>query len=324
MSTVSQGSDFYVGYLHEDNGFTSSPTDSTTKALGADAVVDNAEGANQAQQVFGPGSRVPIDIVEQLFNGAWAATFTYTNPWWLNWLFGAPSTVDNADGSYTHTWSGEEPQSQQILINRTDGTKERVLEGCICTQATINPSVNGYATVNLTGAYASEKTTTSPTLTSQPTIDEKPFTFADTTLALTGSNIAKVQNASLTIANNQRLIPELGSRVAVDYSPRTLVPTIDFEKLNESGGVTHLENMYGGSTSVQQDVDASDAMTLTADNGKAAGSGINKGEFNLTGTFPESYNELGLGDPERDMAEQINRLITSMTVDHTNEVSAAV
>lgn len=325
MSTASQGHDFTGWFLHEDNGFSSSPNDTDHKPFGADATFDSAEGSNNAQQVFAPGSRAPIDIVEQVFQGSWSVSFSYTNPWWLNWFFGSPSQTDNNDGSYTYDWSGEEPQSHQIGIGRTDSGKERVLMGCIATEASISPSVGGMAEVTLRGAYADEKVVDPASITSQPSINEKPMTFADAALKLGGTTLGYVQSGTVTIQNNIQLIQEWGQRPAIDFSPRSLTPTVSFSKINEAGEVDNLKKMYGSSasSSVQDDVTNEEAMTLVLDNGNSAGSGINKLTVNLTGTFPDSYSESGLGDPEADVTEDINRLVEGITVDATNEVASA-
>lgn len=331
MSTASQGHDFRGWYLHEDNGFASAPNDSDHKPFGADATFDQAEGSNNAVQVFEPGSRVPVDIVERLFDGSWSVSFTYTNPWWLNFFFGAPSTSGNdpdGDGvneSYTHTWSGQSPQSHRIGIGREDSGKERILKGCVATRATISPSVNNMARVTIEGAYADEEVVNPASITAQPAINHKPMTFADAALSYAGTTMGYVQQGSLAITNNVELIDELGSRISIDFAPRTLVPSVDFEKINEAGGTTNLQRMYGASsaTSPQEDVTSTAAMTMTLDNGKSDGSGINKVDYNLSGTFPESYAENGLGNPEEDVTEQVNRIVESMTVAATNETQTA-
>jgi hypothetical protein len=326
MPTAQQGHNFVAGYYHEDNGFANLPTDSTLKTPGANHTIDQAEGSNQAVQVFQPGSRAPVDIVEQLFNGAWQMSFVYTNPWWLNFIYGAPSTVDNNDGSYTHTWDGEDPQSQQIVIGREASGEERVLKGCVCTQATFAPQVNGMTQITLTGAYAEEETLDPASIISQPTLDKKPITFADTSLDLGGTTLGYVQSGQMQLQNNIDLVSELGTRVPIDYAPRTLVPSFNFSKINELGETDNLQKMYGdsASTTVQEDVTSQEGMTFVFDNGKSAGSGINRMTADLKGTFPESYGENGLGDPEADVTEEINRLVETVSIDATNETSTAV
>lgn len=324
MSTVSQGHDFRLHYVHEDAGFLAAPNDSDNKPFGANAALDTAEGANNAQQVFGPASRAPIDIVEQNFEGSWSVSFQYTNPWWLEMLFGEPSTTDiTNESSYAHTYDGEEPNSSQITIGREDSGKARVLSGCVATRASVQVSVGNPAQVTLEGAYADEEVLSPSSLDAQPSITKKPMTFADALLKKGGTTIGFVQQGTLSIQSNVDLLDEWGSRIAVDFSPKALTPQLNFEKFNEAGETTNLEEMYGGSTSVQEDVPGGDNYSLVLDNGKGESSGINKLEVTLTNTFPASYDEDGIGDPQADLSERLNRLAEGVSATATNETSPA-
>lgn len=323
MPTATQGHQIRGFYRHEDNGFAQSPNDSTDKALGANATLDTAQGTNNAVRVFEPGSRQAIDIIEQNFDGSFSVSFDYTNPWWLNFLYGAPSKTDNNDGSYTYTWNGEKPQSQRIFIGREPDGSMRVLTGCVAASVSVSSNVGDSATITINGAYADDTTTNS--IRSQPTIDEKPMTFADASLSLGGDTLGYVQAGSVEVTNDFAMVREWGTRVAIDYAPYTLNPAVNFQKINEDGETENLEKMYGsvGSSSVQSNVTNREAMTLTLDNGQSAGSGINKVAFDLTGSFPADYGESGLGDPQADVTEDINRMAESVTVRATNEVSTA-
>lgn len=320
---ATQGHEFRAGFYHEDNGFNVSPSDSDLKPFGYNARVDRAEGSNNAVQVFEPGTRLPVDIVERNFRGSWSVSFIYTNPWWLDFFFGSPSTTDNGDGSYTHTYSGEDPRSQQIPIGREPSGKERVLTGCIAATASISPTVGGLAQVTIEGAYAEEDVRDPASIISQPSLNHDPMTYADAVLSIGGSVYGYVQQGSVQLQNTIELVDEWGSRVAIDFAPRQLVPTVNFSKINESGETANLETMYGGSTSVQSDIENREGATMTLDNGVSAGSGINKLDANMTDTFPNSYAEGGIGDPQADITEQIQRLMDGIDFDATNEVSTA-
>lgn len=324
MST-SQGHDFRLWYKHEDNGFNQDPADGDPKPFGYNATGDNFEGSNNAVQVFEPGSRTPADIVKRLFDGAWSVSFVYTNPWWLNALYGPPSTTDNGDGSHTHTWDGEGMQPQQIGIGRTDSGKERVLSGCICTQAQIQPSVNDFAAVTLRGAYASEEIVDPADLTPQPAVNHEAMTFIEADLALGGSSYAFVQDGTIQLTNNSRLIPAWGSATPVDFAEHSLVPEVDFNKIVDAGGTEDIQDMYGDSaaTTIQDSYASEDGMTFTLDNEVAPGSGTNVLTANLADTVPNSLAESSIGDPDTDVAQQIQRLVEDVSFDATNEVSAA-
>lgn len=321
----SQGHDFRLWYKHEDNGFNQDPADDDPKPFGYNAQGDQFEGSNQAVQVFEPNSRVPADIVRRLFDGAWAVSFVYTNPWWLNSIYGTPSTTDNGDGSHTHTWDGEDIEPQRIGIGRDDAGKERVLQGCVATQAQIQPSVNDMARVTIRGAYAEETINDPASLEDQPSVNHEAMTFIEAQLQRDGSTIGLVQDGTLEFANNVELIPEWGSRVPVDFSERTLVPQMNFTKIVEGGSTDNIAAMYGdraAATSVQNDV-ATAPLTFTLDNDTTAGSGINVLTANMSGSFPNSVSENGIGDPETDVTHEINRLTETVTMTATNEVATA-
>lgn len=322
-----QGHDVRGWYLHEDNGFAASPTDSTYKPFGANTVIDRAEGTNNAMQVFEPGNRIAVDVVERLFEGSWSVTFDYTNPWWLNFIFGAPTTVDNADGSYTHTWSGDTMQTQRIGIGYEPSGKERILQGCVAATANARPSVGENGRITISGAYAKEEINDPASLTSQPSIDNEVMTFADATLSLGGSTRGLVQQAGVELNTNAEVINELGTRAGVDFAARQLVPRFNFTKINDGGEVNELKKLYGdtAASAVQETVssNAREDATLTFDNGLAAGSGINQMNINLTSTMQDGFGQDGLGDPAADIEDNINRLVAGITVEATNEVATA-
>jgi hypothetical protein len=320
MSTASQGHDFTGYYLHEGSFAEQNPADSTPKTFGANQTFGTVEGSNNVLQVFQPNKRTPVDLVERTFEGSWSAQFTYTNPWWLELLYGSPSSTGTSPT--THTFDGETMGTARIVIGRQQSGKERILKGCLVTQATIQISVGGEARVNLNGVYAEEETNTPGSLESQPSLSWDAMTFADASLALGGSTFGYVQDGSLQLQNQVELVNEWGTRVAVDYAPRTLVPTVDFSKINEAGETDQLENMYGGSTSIQEDISASPDVTLTLDNGQS-GSNTNSLEATIAGTFPESYGEEGLGDPQADVTEEINRAARTVSFDAQNNVGSA-
>ena len=324
MTDASAGHEFTGYFLHEDNGFNSSPNDSDPKVFGAEQRLEQAEGSNNATEVMMPASKTPVDVIEQAFNGAWSVSFTYTNPWWLNFIAGAPSTTDNGNGSYTHSWdTSTDPQSQQIVIGRKDNGKERVLTGCVCANATARATVDGGTEVTLSGAYAEEDVRNPASLETQPSLQHDPMTFHHVDLLFDGSSVALAQEASLDFAPNVSLVRELGNRIAVDYVGQQLVPQISFGKLIDAGETTYLEDLYGGSTSVQTNIDSTDSMTLSFNNDVSAGNGINTIDFPLTGTFPDSVAENGLGNARETPSQQLNRMMTGIDFDATNEVSSA-
>lgn len=325
MPTATQGHDINLYYFREDNGFNMSPSDSTPKPWGANTRVTNAEGSNNAVQVFNPGSRTPVEVIKQNFEGSWGVDFTFTNPWWLSGILGEPTSTDNGDGSFTYTWDeGSDPLPYQLVIERTPDSSHRVLSGCVVTQMTIRGSVRSETTVSLTGAYAEEEIIEGATMNGQPELDYGPTTYADTMLNIGGSQEGYVQNAAMQLQTNVELVDELGSNIAIDYSPRALIPSLNYAKIVENGDTVQFEDLYGGATTIQQEDPPKKDASLVIDNGQAAGSGINTFETTFTGTESASVGEEGIGDPQSDLQNQINRLSTGVEFTATNEESTAL
>lgn len=324
MSNVLTGGDVPVYYVHEDNGFNASPNDSTNKAFGANATMDRAEGTNNAVEVMEPASKTPIEIIEQAFEGSWTVTFDYVNPWWLAFLFGSPSTTENSDGTHTHTFSdANEALSHKITAGYQGASEGRVLTGCVAATATINPSVGGTAQVQLQGAYA-EETPLGEAPASQPSLGGlSPMTFAEASLDRDGSTLGYVQDATVEIPTNIRLIQEFGSRIAVDYAQHQMTPTIQFSKITPADSPTsELEEMYGGSTGAGGDVSGK-PMELALSNGASAGSGLNKVAFALEGVTANTVGQEQLGNPTETIQDQVNSMTTGITADATNEEATA-
>lgn len=301
---MSQGHDFTVHYGIEDS-FNSPPAAGGTP-FGSNATLNQAQGSNEAARVFEPANRVPIEIVERVFSGSWGVEFSF-NTGHLGWVELLLGTDGN--GGYTST---VEPSSAAIAIGRTESGSTRVLSGCVATSCSIDSSVNNEITVSISGAYADEELITPGTggIASQPELTGETATFADAALSFGGTTLGYVQNATVNIESNVNLINELGTRFAVDFSPKQLEPSVQFSKINEQGGTSQLEDMYGGGTSIQENVTSDTAMNLAISD--ETGSTVMS--VDLSGTFPESYGESGLGNPEEDVTEQINRMTTNVAI----------
>lgn len=260
--------------------------DGTTRPFGGDATLSTREGANNAVRVFEPGSRQAAQIVEQHFEGSFSVEFTVTNPYWLAAVLGGSA------GSY----GGTTPSSIQIY----DGVGsyfDNALTGCVVSSATISASTQDTVTVTLDGAYADEDEVSG----TQPTIENRALQFHDATLSLGGSTLNLIQEVELSIENNTDLVWELGSRFAVDFSPKQLTVSLDYTDFVNSSD--SLERFYGGSTTPQSQVTNSSDATLTLDDG-----GSNTIEFSVSGLIPDTYSLDGIGDPEADIEGSISEM----------------
>lgn len=319
MSTsAAAGHDVVLNYLYEDNGFASSPSDSTDKTFGADATLSTFEGANNAVRVFNPNSREASNIIEQQFAGSWSVDFTLTNPWWTAALVDEKST-SGASAPYTHDFSGTTPVPLQLTYYDASNDFERVLKGCVVSSATISADVGGEVSVSLDGAYADETLTDAPgTTPTQVTTSYRPLTFSEATIERpSGTTLNLVQSASVTIQNNTDLIYELGSRTAVDYSPKTRAITVDYTDIINSKDDT--ARMYGDSaaTSPEAKVDNSMTIDFVMDNGET-GAAKNTYTVAMTTVLPDSYDVSGAGSPEDDLEGALSEMAAGVSVTAEN------
>lgn len=315
------GSDVRVTYLWEDAGYRQSPSDSTPKVWGADAQLTTNEASRNATRIRLPASNTAVDIKSGTFDGSWAVEFGLTNPWWLRAIRGAPSVTDNGDGTYTYTYDGE-PDPFRILEGYEELGDERLLVGCLATRAELNPDVeNETARVTLEGFYATEENTSPASLTAQAGLNFDALDYSDARLDLNGTKQTIMQNASLALEwPNSQDIVGWDSHFPIDYATGNFDPQIDYTKIKVDNNP--LTEIYGGSTSMQEDVQADDSVTIAMANDES-GSATNQLTFSCSGSFPNTYGEDGAGDPTSLIQENINRMIQDCTITATNGKSSA-
>ena len=269
--------------------------DGTDKIFGADQTLETAEVTNNGTRIYMPGSNRSVEIKEGTFDGSWSVSFDLSTPDFLYALFGSISTG---------TYSGD---PAPIAIHAGDETtgSTRVLEGCVASSCSVAPSVDeNTVPITLEGFYTSESQDSS--FTSQTGLSNDVYDYADASLSLGGTTEGIVQNASLDLTAATEPINEFGTRFATDFMVGPFEPTVNFSKIKQDEN--NAENVYGGSTSTQENITTDSAVTLDFSKG---GNSIT---FTCEATFPESYN-VPYGDPSATVEEEINRQITDVTVD---------
>jgi len=320
---VPTGADTRLNIQYEDtSSYKSADSNRDPFVPGANTTLDRREATNNGTRITLPASKTTVAIEPGTFEGAWAISGALTNPWLFESIYGAPNTTDNADGSYTHAYSNVDVASFQTLIGyETSTTAESTLQGCVPARLVLDPTVGEDGVVPFTweGFYAVEDTTTGGSLTSQDTLDEDTFDYGDARLDVDGTTQAIVQDASLELAINPiEAIQGFGSRFAIDYLSGLFEPTIDYTKIKQDS--KSLQRVYGGATTMQEDVADDDPLTLDFDNGVSAGNGINQITLNGSGGFPESYSDSG-GDPRQAIEEELNDMLQGVSADATNETA---
>lgn len=291
---------------------------------GANATLDTREATNNGRRITLPASRKSVAIKAGSFDGAWSISGALTNPWIYEALLGSPSTTDNGDGTYTHTYDLGDPVPFQILEGyELSTTAEATLEGCLPARIAVNPSVGEDGVVPFTaeGFYRKETLQSSVSLTSQDTLDNDPWDYADARLDVDTTTQAIVQNASVELAVNPlEAVQEFGSRFPSYYLAGLYEPALNHGKLKADTNAQ--QRIYGGSTSMQEDVPDDTTFTMEFDNGAAAGSGQNMITYNGSGGFGESYGEDGPGNPRAAIQENLQYSLQDVQVVATNETQS--
>lgn len=306
---------YWEGSFAEDPGST---TDTDQKPFGRQQVMTTLEGSNEAVRQFEPGSREAARIIETVFDGSFSVEFQLSNPWWLAAVITSASTTDNGDGTYTHTFDGEWPDTMQIRYGNEVTNEERILKGCVATSCTIDATVPDDVTVTLDGAYADEETTTS--LTARPSYDHRGYTFTEAVVNRSDDgDLAYLQNATINIENTIDIVNELGQRSGVDFSPKERNVDIDYSEIVNDTNVSNTARLYGDSaaSSVQSEVTSESDITVTfSDSNEEI-------VFNIASAMPNSMSVDNIGDPTEDTVQEMTEWAASINADATNGTTTA-
>lgn len=289
-------------YVFEDNGFNSSPSDTTAKAFGSNAVMDTAEGSHEAVRVFNAG-RTAAEIIKQVFDGAWSVTCDLaTPPWWLAGVFGQPSSSNVSGDLYNYTYNltdATDPISLR-LYTPTDGFSDyEVYAGAVIASVSVNQSVPDSPEITITGAYATPPSRqSSPSLTI-PGLSESTFSNRHAEVQIDGSTVGKAQSTNLNLEAGTELVNEIGSGSAVDFSPKTFAPDLTVEKIVWNNQTVDL---------LQTFLDANQVTTKLLYDNTGSGEDAYTLDWNVTGSFPNQWSESGRNDPEADLMQELQNM----------------
>lgn len=322
--TVSTGAHTRLCYYWEDSFAEDSPTDDDEKPFGRQAVMTTLEGSNEAVRQFEPGSREAARIIETVFDGSFTVEFQLANPWWLAAIITeASSSTDNGDGTYTHTFDGEWPETMQIRYGNEVTLEERVLKGCVLTSAEIDSSVPDEVMVTVEGAYADEEVEEAADtgeLTDRPSYDHRGYVFKDAVVNRDDDgDLSYLQDASISITNTIDIVNELGQRAGVDYSPKEREIDISYSEIVNDSNESNTARLYGDSaaSSVQSEVQSEEDIEVTFD---ADGDDI---VFKIGSAMPNTMSVSNVGDPTEDTIQEMVEWASSLTVEATNETESA-
>jgi len=208
--------------------------------------------SNNAQRIYGTGSRDPDSSVNLQYSGTVTIGGTMNNVYWLLGALGANVDGGSGPASYTHTYTPADnlptftcKRSLDFNIQNTE-----VFQGCVTGSATFSMSVNEPVTFSLECPFRYSKITTGTQTIATDT--QAPFTFAGGTIELpTGTTIAAVQSMEFVINNTAEMVHETGSRFARAFTAKNREYNIRFSAAIKD--LTLLKQFYNGTTGTEPD-----------------------------------------------------------------------
>ena len=294
MPTPISGVNSYIQYDWETTYGTQAA--GTFKAFGQGHKI-SVSRKNNAERIYGLGSRDAQKLVVKQFEGTFSVDFVGASGYWWRSILGA-APVDAGAGPYTHTYSRADNVGSFTIENgfNLDTDKAIFLLGCKANTASVTAAVNEVIKIKLDGAYKDEDV--SGTIDTTPATDaEEPFVFQHATLEIPDTTtITEVQSVDISVTNNQEGVYGLGSRFrSADVSKQfevSLKLSVAFEQT-----ANLLELFWGGSGGPVASPGEIATAQLTLDNG-GVGTASRKWVINLVGlqiddeSLPQDPNEV--------------------------------
>jgi len=302
-----------IAYQHEPvDDYRGTPTMSEYLFPGLNPSVEDLTLQNALTRMNAPDDPETLESVAQRFEGALGLSFTVTNAWWLNHVYGAPPTAGGESSApYTYTWAPRTGRAQSsrwyIGVNHLDGTSERVIKGGVFPQMELQFSEGDEVRASLTGFYGDEEGKTSISAGSLTGKNLSPVMFHGASLEIPNSQtIMKPQEATLELQTGARA-QRTWQRKPIDAVLGRMEPSLSLSKIIT--GTSQRTLAYGNSTAPADSVDGAATATLRAESG-----GQNALEAELTRVTPNSYNWQQLADLNEDSLEDIQYNVDGLTM----------
>ena len=304
-----------VVYTFENQGFDTTPTDTTFKVFGGNATMDTFEGSHQAVRVFN-ADRHAAEVIRQLFDGAWSVSCDLTEPpWWLAGIFGQPTSTLLAGALYEHVYAlnnGNDPTSLRLYMPTDGFAQYEMIAGAVIASVSVDQSPDGSPELSITGAYARKPERKSTPSVSIPDFTESTFSNRHAELKAGGTTVGRAQNTNVSLEANTELVDEIGSANAVDFSPKTFAPDVSFEKIKWVGqSVDPLDTFLNATVA---------NINLVYDNGQT-GDAQFAVDWQVSDPFPNQWSETGRNDPEADLTEELQHMGETAQVTVTQDVA---
>jgi hypothetical protein len=315
MTDVRKGHHGDIVYVFEDAGYDATPTDSTFKVFGSNAVMDTFEGGRQAERKYN-ASRRAADIIRNNFDGGWGVSFELSEPpWWLAGIFGQPVSTNTTGSQYEHDYDLDDtndPVSLRLYAPTEGFSNYYVVPGAYVVSASIDQSEDGTPEVSLTGGYARDPFEDSSLSPSAPDFANTTFSNRDAELVVDTNTVGKSQTASLTLETGTEGKSEIGTDKMVDFVPGAFEPEVTWDKIRTVGETVDAHQRFIDATQV--------TVALYWDNGET-GDAKYAVEVDLTGSYPDGWSETNRNDPDADLTEELQELAEDASVLLTSDDS---
>jgi len=269
-------------------------TEGTWQQPGKNISITELDLDNQLEQLRDPNNPVPVERLEGNFEGALGINCTLAGdpiPPWHDLVFDAGALPSSGGRATSAEWA--------IGLNYIGGEIERLAQGAIVVDATLNWN-NGQAwTVDLTILYGDEEKNASFTPTDVQTLGpEKTYNHAATDIDIDATSVKGLSSFSLSLSNLARLREGLG-RHPYEAVIGAINPTADVQGDFTDESPSNLELAYGSATEPVENVDSA-PMTIDATN--KAGDNL---VYAIDAAKPATYSWEELVEPDADEQESI-------------------
>jgi len=348
---VLTGSRQIWAFVWEDDGeYAQEPgevSDDNPKAFGDNEDISDPDADNSEETYYRPFSRQPSNYHEMEYDGSWGTDFTFTNPWWLAFVYGEPEITENSEEG---TWDLEfterltaPPRSAQLIeeTHYSDGTVEQtVYTGAAVDSPSISTSVQDTLDVSLDGFYADERlyedASLSPygILDEQPDTDFSPLNFANAELFLDLSDSGsaefrgRVQDVDVSFNASMEAEYELGTRFATDRSALDFEPDLSYTaRVTDDLKSEERKSFYGNQVDTTGDatIPAEELSDVDVIGNLDMFSRKEENSLNLEWeeAFPSSFQRSNTGDPQSAVDDDVDRSLINLTASATVGVDPA-
>ena len=281
-----------VAYSPESE-FLEEESDPTYRQPGLNIQVTDISIQQAVEESRDPGEAIPVDAIEQAFEGAVSVSFDLAGNDWHELVFPDSGTSFPSGGYFApsaHWYFG---------VDYMAGKAERVTKGTAVTDAQIQWQQGANPTVDLTMIYGAEEKNEAIT----PSAIEKPgegdtYPFHGADLEIDATIQTGLQQATLNLSQLARF-RRGGDRQPMDVVGGAVLPTLDVQAIFSEESTDNLELAYGG---VSETADTLDAVPAEL---SFEGGGDGAFAYDLGKIKPSDYGWADLVTPDTDLTESI-------------------